>query len=457
MWPGFICGEHHKVMAESFQAMAEGKKKRLTLSLAPRAGKSELTCVFFPAWFLGKYPDKKIIQVSHKAELAVGFGRKVRNLFSDPVFREVFPGVSLRQDSKAAGRWDTNKGGSYYATGVGAGLAGFGADVAIADDLHADTDAVQAMYDPEVFNRVYEWWTSVLRQRLQPGARMALIGTRWGERDIIGRLLDDQKNRNGDKWEVINFPAIREDGSSYWPEFWPIEELMATKAAITAEGGLYKWNAQYMQRPTDPTGSLIKPEWWNIWNRPAPKCEFLIQSWDTAGRTTQRSNYSVCTTWGVFYKEDSDRPQVIMLDCWRDKVEFPELKKKALDLYKHWAPDACIVERRSAGEALVAEMRRAGIFLTDYTPTRHDGDKVVRVNAITDIFASGVVHIMNRDWTSTVLDEAGAFPMGANDDIVDTICMALVRFRQGHFLRLESDEDDGKEFNPGLYEKADYY
>ncbi|CAB4122672.1 Archaeophage PsiM2, terminase large subunit [uncultured Caudovirales phage] len=455
IWPAFICGPHHRIMAEEFQKIADGKNGRLALSLPPRSGKSMLTSVFFPLWYLGKYPDKKLLQTSHKGELAVGFGRQVRDYFDDPKYKEVFPEAGLKADNKASGRWATNQGGSYYAVGVGAGLAGFGADLCLIDDPHNEQEAIAGVYDPEVYNKVYEWYLTGPRQRLQPGARVAIISTRWSKIDLIGRVLADSKERGGDKFKEINIAALlNDDTESYWPEYWPLEELLATKRAIVATGSLWRWNAQYMQSPVSEEGSLIKGQWWNFWDKAPPKCEFIIQAWDTASRTTQRSNYSVCTTWGIFYNEEKGCANIILLDCWRDKVEFPELKRQALSLYREWEPDSCVIEQKSAGEALITEFRRMGLYVEDYTPTRGDGDKVARVNAITDIFASGVVYTLNRDWTPMVLEEAQAFPMGANDDIVDTIAMALSRFRRGNFLKLDSDEPD---FDADFNKKADYY
>lgn len=458
MWPAFVEGPHHVEMARQFQNIANGTEKRITVSMPPRSGKSMLTSVFFPAWFLGKFPHKKILQVSHKADLAVGFGRQVRDLFDDPKFQAIFPGVALKTDNKAAGRWQTNKGGTYYAAGVGAGLAGFGGDLVLVDDPHSDQEAPMAAYDKEIFNRVYNWYAVGPRQRLQPGAAIAIIQTRWGERDLIGRLLDDQKTKGADKWRNIIFPAIiQKDGkdASYWPNFWTVEELLDTKAAITASGSAWMWSAQYMQEPTAAEGAIIKPGWWKTWEREAPpRCQFLIQCWDTANRATQRSDYSVCTTWGIFTPDDSPHPNIILLDCFQDKLEFPELKRKALEFYRDWRPDSCVIEGKNSGDSLIFELRRMGLHVEDFTPTRGDGDKIARINAITDIFASGCVWIMDKKWTSTVLDQCVAFPMGAHDDIVDTVGMALSRFRRGNFLKLDSDEED-EDIN--YQEKADYY
>ena len=328
------------------------------------------------------------------------------------------------------------------------------------DDPHSDQEAPLAAFDPEIFNRVYEWFNAGPRQRLQPGGRIILTATRWGLRDLIGRLKDDEKQRGADKWKKIEFPAIYQDKDgkdrSYWPEFWPLEELQATKAAIIAGGSAWKWNAQYLQNPTSEEGALIKKAWWNVWKHDfEPDCEFKIQVWDTANKATQRSNYSVCTTWGVFYPQDADSAHIILLDMFMDKLEFPDLKTKALQLYRKHEPDSLVIEGKNAGDSLIFELRKMGLYVENFTPTRGDGDKVARVNAITDIFASGVVWIMDREWRATVEDQAVAFPNGTDDDIVDTISMALARFRRGNFIRLASDEED--EYEPNYLEKADYY
>ena len=158
MWAAFIHGKHHEIMAEAFERVARGDLKRLIINMPPRHTKSEFASYLLPAWFLGKYPDKKIIQTAHTAELAVGFGRKVRNLVNSVDFKEMFPDVSLQADSKAAGRWNTNKGGEYFAIGVGGAVTGKGADLLVIDDPHSEQEGASA--DINVFNRTYEWYTS---------------------------------------------------------------------------------------------------------------------------------------------------------------------------------------------------------------------------------------------------------------------------------------------------------
>jgi predicted phage terminase large subunit-like protein len=734
MWPGFIHGRHHAIMAKKFEEIAEGKLKRLIINMPPRHTKSEFASYLLPAWYLGNNPEKKVIQTSNTAELAVGFGRKVRNLVDSDHYAKIFPGVGLRVDSKAAGRWATSHGGDYFAIGVGGTVTGKGADLLIIDDPHSEQEARLAQGDPTVFDSVYEWYTSGPRQRLQPGGAIVVVmcmtgdtpvlmhdgaekllrdirpgdvvatfdkgrlsvskinnwqssgvdsiykirtqsgkilranerhpflvmnegvlewtrlnqlqvgdllvslkdatdrqgqkqnpasadhvgqktvttaktqmrrivhwgvtasgkvlnavskvatnklvvaafvkittenntcqnhlqkktenagsstvtalllsstkqwlksatafamcaanrqqitipahigmgssastiatkrakfedcfamiatsqldterrqaflselhrisdftadpitaitydgeeevfdvevdrtenfiangvvshNTRWSDKDLTGRVLKSDAT----EWEVIEFPAILPSGNSLWPEFWPVNELLALKEELPA----YKWNAQYQQKPTGEEGALVKRDWWRVWEADrAPPCEFIIQSWDTAYTKNQRSDYSACTTWGVFHKdEDENDVNIILLDAWKGKVEFPELKVKAKEMYDDWEPDACIIEAKAAGAPLIFELRRMGVMVQDFTPTRGN-DKFVRLNSVTDLFSSGKVWAPDKRWAEDVIEEFARFPNAEHDDLVDSGVQALIRFRQGGFLRLGSDEED---------------
>jgi len=734
MWPGFIHGRHHAVMAKKFEAIAQGKLKRLIINMPPRHTKSEFASYLLPAWFLGMFPGKKIIQSSNTAELAVGFGRKVRNLVDGEAYAKIFPNVALRHDSKAAGRWGTNFNGEYFAIGVGGALTGKGADLLMIDDPHSEQEAALASNDPSIYDKVYEWFTSGPRQRLQPGGAIVIVMTRWGKRDLTGQVLKAEMQRGGEpgdvvatfdngrlatskvlnhqssgvdsiyqiqtqsgkilrankrhpflvmnegvlewtrlkhlqagdllvslkgaidrqdqkpnpasadhvgqktattartqmhriahwavtasgkvlsavsngaadllravacvptitgknsslknhqkkpentesnigtgsllssmrqwsksatafvtyavnrqlakipapigmgscastiatkpeeyegcfamiatslldmgrrqaflselhrisdftadqiveitydgkeevfdvevdrtenfiangvvshntrwsdkdltgrvlksetsEWEVIEFPAILPSGNSLWPEFWPVNELLALKEELPA----YKWNAQYQQKPTGEEGALVKRDWWRLWEGDrAPACEFIIQSWDTAYTKNQRSDYSACTTWGVFHKdEDENDVNIILLDAWKGKVEFPELNTKAKEMYDDWEPDACIIEAKAAGAPLIFELRRMGVMVQDFTPTRGN-DKFVRLNSVTDLFSSGKVWAPDKRWAEDVIEEFARFPNAEHDDLVDSGVQALMRFRQGGFLRLGTDEED---------------
>jgi predicted phage terminase large subunit-like protein len=737
MWPGFVAGRHHALVAKKFEGIADGTIKRLIINMAPRHTKSEFASYLLPSWFLGRFPHKKVIQTSNTADLAVGFGRKVRNLVGSEQYSTVFPDVSLRQDSKAAGRWATNKEGEYFAIGVGGTVTGKGADLLIIDDPHSEQEAAMAAGNPEIYDKVYEWYTSGPRQRLQPGGAIVIVmcmtgdtdvlmadktqkklrdirpgdevatyevgyittskinnwqssgvdsiysiqtqsgiilrankehpflvewqgerkwvrlknlipgmllvatkdaighqdhrqsqdsvqlakqekaitektqkhllnqleamacglvsnvnagaqflqkdsapfatasntsprqelrnkpeqaalniatdlqknstsrwfktaitfamsavsllqkktrvrtgtenfasttattqaksedysatiatlpsdteslqrfyerplstynvildpiisinaageeevfdievdrtanfiangvvshNTRWGQSDLTGRVVKDaMKREKGEDWEVIELPAILPSGNPLWPEFWSLEELEALKEELPAS----KWNAQYQQSPTGEEGAIVKREWWKRWkaDRPPP-CEFIIQSWDTAFTKGERNDYSACTTWGVFYMDENPNDvNVILLDAFKKRMEFPELKQMAHRMYLEWEPDAFIVEAKASGLPLIMELRQMGIPVSEFTPSRGN-DKFVRLNAVTDLFNSGKVWAPDTRQADEVIEERAVFPNGSHDDYVDSTTQALIRFRQGGFLRLDTDDRD---------------
>ena len=453
VWPSFIEGAHHDEMAAAFERVARGECKRLIINMPPRHTKSEFASYLLPAWFLGKFPQKKVIQTSHTAELAVGFGRKVRNLVDSDVYKNVFPGVGLQADSKAAGRWATNAGGDYFAIGIGGAVTGKGADILIIDDPHSEQEAALAETNPEVYDKTYEWYTSGPRQRLQPGGSIIIVMTRWSKRDLTGRVIKAAAQRSGEEWEVIDFPAILPSGAPLWPEFWKLEELQALKNELPNG----KWMAQYMQQPTSEVSAIVKREWWQIWEHEnPPMCEFTIQSWDTAFLKTERSDYCACTTWGVFYQENNVGvmvPHIILLNSFKERMEFPELKQAALEHYKEWEPDSLIVEAKASGAPLVFELRAMGIPVQEYTPSK-GSDKIARLNSVADIFASGRVWVPATSWAEELVEEVASFPSGEHDDLVDSMTQALLRFRRGGFITLDSDEQDEA---PEFRRKKAYY
>jgi predicted phage terminase large subunit-like protein len=441
MWPTFISGRHHAIMASAFERVANGECKRLIINMPPRHTKSEFASYLLPAWFLGKYPNKKVIQTSHTAELAVGFGRKVRNLVDQEAYKQIFPELSLQSDSKAAGRWNTSKGGDYFAIGVGGAVTGKGADLLIIDDPHSEQEAALAEMNPEVYDKTYEWYTSGPRQRLQPGGAIVVVMTRWSLRDLTARVLKSSAQRGGDEWEVIEFPALMPSGSPLWPEFWSKEELSSLKEELPNG----KWMAQYQQQPTSESSAIVKREWWQEWEEDEPPpVNFILQSWDTAFEKTNRSDYSACTTWGVFYKTGPDGTQqanIILLNAYRERMEFPTLKQTAVEQYNGWEPDALIVEKKASGSPLIYELRAMGIPVQEYTPTKGN-DKISRLNAVSDLFASGMVWAPSTRWAEEVIDEVASFPAGEHDDYVDSVSLAMMRFRKGGFIRLPSDEEE---------------
>jgi len=439
VWPSFISGRHHKRMADAFERVADGTCKRLIINMPPRHTKSEFASYLLPAWFLGKFPGKKVIQCSNTGELAVGFGRKVRNLVDSEVYHDIFPELTLQADSKAAGRWNTSKGGDYFAIGVGGTVTGKGADVLIIDDPHSEQEAAMAASNPEIYDKVYEWYTSGPRQRLQPGGAIVIVMTRWASRDLTGQVLKSAAQRSGEEWEVIEFPAILPSGSSLWPEFWALDELQALREELPNS----KWQAQYQQNPIGNESAIIKRDWWKWWEKDdPPHCDYILQTWDTAFEKTQRADYSAGTTWGVFnLHEDHGAPNIILLNTYKKRVEYPDLKKDVLREYNEYEPDGVLIEKKASGAPLIYELRAMGIPVQEFTPGKGQ-DKIARLNAVSDIIASGKVWIPRTRWAEELVDEVASFPSGEHDDLVDATTLALMRFRQGGFLRLPSDEPD---------------
>ena len=447
MWPAFIEGQHHKIMAEAFDRVISGDLKRVIFNMPPRHSKSEFASHYLPAYYLGHHPDRKIIQATHTADLSVKFGRNVRDMVGSEEFRKVFPKVKLRKGLEGAGEWNTSERGEYFAIGVGGKVAGRGADLFIIDDPVSEQEALSAAHDPAIFMKVWDWYLSGPRQRLQPGGAIVIVMTRWGQLDLTGLVVKQAKALGTlDEWEIVEFPAIFPDGSYLWPEFWSPKEYEAFKAELTRA----MWLGQYQQHPTAEEGAIIKRQWWKKWpeGKQPPKCSFIIQSWDTAHTAKARSDYSACTTWGVFEAEDPETGEVanniILLNAFRKQMEYPQLKDEAWQSYLDWTPDCLLIEAKAAGLPLTQELRRRGIPVMDVSPSRGrhaaPNDKVARANAVADIFRSGYVWYPDRKWAEEVVEECAEFPNGQHDDYLDCTTQALQRVRNGGMIRLNTDK-----------------
>jgi len=437
VWPAAILGKHHEEMAQAFDRIANGTLKRLIINMPPRHTKSEFASYLLPAYIMGRKPSTKIIEATHTGELAVRFGRKVRDLMSMESYKEVFSDVELKQDSKAAGRWDTDHGGEYFAVGVGGAMTGRGADLLIIDDPHSEQDAASDL----ALENCWDWYTSGPRSRLQPGGAIVVVMTRWGTKDLTARLLKAQASHNADKWEVIEFPAILPSGKPLWPGFWSLDELNGVKASLSVQ----KWNAMYQQQPTNDEGAILKREWWRVWpHDDPPPVDYIIQSYDTAYSKKETADFSAITTWGVFYPDADSGPNIILLAMTKGRWDFPELKRIAKEHYDEWKPDNVLIEAKATGITLQQELRRMGIPVTMYSPggRRSGQDKVSRANSVAPILESGMVWAPDTDWADELVEECAAFPNGDNDDLVDTTTQALMRFRAGNFLSLETDQVD---------------
>jgi len=431
MWPEFIEGRHHQEIAKKFNDIANGKIKRLIINMPPRHTKSEFASFLLPSWMVGRKPDLKIIQTTHTTELAIRFGRKAKTLMDSPEYKKVFD-TRLREDSQAAGKWETEQGGEYYAAGVGSAITGRGADLLIIDDPHSEQDAM----NPEALERAYEWYTSGPRQRLQPGGAIVMVMTRWSKKDLTGALINSQKNLKADQWEMIEFPAIMPSGKPIWPEYWKKEELESVKASLS----LGKWNAQWMQDPTSEEGSILKREWWKNWDKSyVPPLKHVIQSYDTAYSKKETADFSAITTWGIFYPNEDSAANLILLDSYKERVEFPELRKAALRQYRYWNPDTVIIEAKASGLPLTYELRKIGIPVINFTPSKGQ-DKHSRVNAVSPLFESGIIWApTDEEFAQEVIEECASFPYGDHDDLVDSTTQAIMRFRQGGFVQHPRD------------------
>ena len=435
VWPDFIQGHHHKVYAEKLNRVANGELKRLIINMPPRHTKSEFASHLFPAFFMGRNPKAKLIQTTHTGELSIRFGRKTKNLLESDEYAKVFPNVTLAADSKAAGRWESNHGGEYFAAGVGGAITGRGADLLVIDDPHSEQDALS----PSVLDGHYEWYTSGPRQRLQPGGAIVLVMTRWSIKDLTGRLLDAQgKDPMSDQWEIVEFPAVIKD-KPMWGNFWDMDGLMKVKASIPVS----KWNAQWMQNPVAEEGALIKREWWKKWDKEKiPALQYIIQSYDTAFSKKETADYSAITTWGVFTPSDDSKPCIILLDAKKGRWNFPEMKDMAKKEYKYWEPEMVLIEAKASGLPLTHELQKAGVPVINFTPSKGN-DKHSRVNSVAPLFEAGAVWApSDRRWAEEVIEECAAFPFGDHDDYVDSMTQALMRYRQGYYVELKEDFKD---------------
>ena len=434
VWPEFIEGSHHRIVNKKFNDLAQGKIKRLIINMPPRHTKSEFASYLLPAWMIGNQPNLKIIQATHTADLAIDFGRKTKNLVDEERYQELFK-TRLQEDSQAAGKWKTEQGGEYFAAGVGGAITGRGADLLIIDDPHKEQD-IRA--DGKAFDKAINWYTAGPRQRLQPGGSIVIVMTRWSTKDITGQLLKAQTEEGSDQWEIVELPAIMPNGKPVWPEYWKEEELLKTKASIPVSN----WLAQYMQQPTAEEGAILKRDWWRDWEKKyPPKLNYIVMSLDTAFTKSTTADFSAITMWGVFTTQDRGE-DIILLNAFKGRYEFPELRRVALEEYRDWKPDMVIVEAKASGLPLTHELRQMDIPVINFTPSKGN-DKHTRVNSVAPLFESGKVWApMHEHFAQEVVEECASFPFGDHDDYVDSTTQAIMRIRQGGLVRHPEDYKD---------------
>ena len=452
----FKMGNHIRLLCRKLQGVVDGDIKRLMVFLPPRSSKSLICSKLFPAWYIGNLANHEIMSVSHSDQLASDFGRTVRDIVNTEKFQRIFKGVALRSDVKAAGKWKTNKNGSYYAAGVRSQVAGRGANIALLDDVMSEEDS----FSQTGRKYIKEWYPAGLRTRLMPNGSIIIINTRYHYDDLCGWLLKQEKTaeQNTYPWEVISIPAwLNEEaaelldlpvGGSYFPEWKSDEILRIDEQEIRASNGARYWNSLYMQDPSPDDGGIIKKkyiQWWEY--EEPPECQFIIQTYDTAFSTSRTADFSVIQTWGIFHDYDEDyghSSHLILLGNTRGRYEYPELRRIAQDLYREFRPDVCIIERKASGQSLIQDMRRAGLPVLDYLP---DKDKVARVYASTPMMEAGRVWLpKNKIWADDLFSECMSFPNGSHDDQVDCMTMAVHYMKDSWNLTHPEDpswEDDG--------------
>ncbi len=459
-------GRHIEVISEKLKQLESGEIKRLMVFLPPRSSKSVICSKLFPAWYIGRNPEHEILTVSHSDQLSSDFGRSVRDVVDSEEFQDIFKGVKLRTDVRAAGKWKTNQGGSYYAAGVKSQIAGRGAHIAILDDVMSEEDS----YSEAGRRYVKEWYPAGLRTRIMPNGSILIINTRYHYDDLCGWLLKQQDEYAIAPWEVIKIPAWLDEasaellqlpvGSSYFPEWKPSEVLEVDEQEIRASNGARYWNALYMQDPTPDEGGLIKKDWIQWWEYDEPPtCEFIIQTYDTAFSTKTTADFSVIQTWGIFsqYEEDASgyetfQSHLILLGNIKGRFEYPELRRITQQLYHEYRPDVCMVEKKASGQSLIQDMRRAGLPVLEYLPDR---DKVARVHAASPMIESGRVWIpKNKKWSDDLLQEMLRFPNAAHDDQVDAMTMAIHYMKESWHL---SHPEDPEWDDPPMKKKVAYW
>ena len=429
---------HIKSFCAELESVEQTARARLASSMPPRHSKS-WTLRAYVAWCIGRHPKWQIIYATSSDSLAMDAGREIRDMVASEEFRAIFPGVELRVDSQAASRFHTNHGGIFLAVGLGTRIQGRGVNLGIIDDpigdpRDADSEAKKAS--------LWQWYSPGFYSRLMPDGRVVVNHTRWREDDLIGRVLKEHAHQN---WRVVNYPAILPNGEALWPEFWPLEVLLDIKETSSTRD----WEAVYQGRPTADEGGILKRHWWQRWSRSEPPpIEHVVLSLDTAFSEKDSADYSAATVWGYFRSKDTEddtkSPKVydniILLDAWQGRVDFPDLRAQCKALIKKHEPDTVLIEKKASGQSLIQELRRQGIPVVAYTPDR---DKVARAYSVQSIFESDCVWApAGKSFADMVIDQCAAFPTGAHDDLVDCTVQALIRFRQSGRLSLDTDPFD---------------
>lgn len=392
---------HHKKIIKALKRVESGECKRLLISAPPRHSKSILVNEFFPAWAMGKKPERQIICATYGQSLSLEFGRRVKSQMTSSEYRQIFPECQVMHDSKAAERISTTARGVYHATSIGGAVTGKGADIFIIDDPVKDRQEAESEVIRE---NIWNWYLSVARTRLQPNGAIIIIQTRWHEMDLTGRILLEDAGK--DRWEHIHLKAISDDGKALWPEWMPIETLQEIKEDIKS----YEWNALYQGEPAPLEGNHLKVKHLRYYER-CPHIPRLIQVIDSAIKEGKENDYTVILTLGVFENK------IFCVDLWRDKVAYPKLKQMVREKYQQFYPTKIVIEDKASGQQLIQE-------LSEELPIKSVpgiDDPIQRIGILSDYVELGRIYLPKDEaYTEDIKAEFRAYPNGAHDDIVMT-------------------------------------
>jgi predicted phage terminase large subunit-like protein len=407
----YIQAAHLRLLTDKLELVETGHITRLMVFMPPRHGKSETCSIRFPAWYLGRNPQHQIIGCSYAENLAYTFSYAVRETIASPRYQKLWP---LKLDTSGAVRWQLadkdNLRASYIAAGVGGGITGEGADCLIVDDPVKNAEEAESQ---TYRDKVWAWYQTTARTRLQPNGKIIVIQTRWHQDDLSGRLMQlAATDPTADQWDVLNLPALK-DGEALWPERYPTDVLLNIRSSI----GSRSFEALYQGNPTAAEGQIFKREWWQYY-RARPEFKRIIHSWDTAYKAKGPNDYSVLTVWGV------TATGYYLLECLRERVEMPELKRMALAAYGRDKPSAVYIEDAASGQSLIQELKRETNL--PIIPVKVGTDKVTRAYAVTPLIESGRVYLPEyAPWLHDYVEELSAFPNAEHDDAVDSTTQAL--------------------------------
>lgn len=510
--PWFQVEKVHCLMADYIERLAGRQIDRLMFSMAPRGSKSSLSSIALPSWWMGKFPSDKIMSVGYKTDLSRRFSRQTMGIIRSQQYGAIFPGVQLTKDAHAVGYWNIEEvtnayqnilRGEYQASGVTAGIAGSGFNLGICDDLLSEQDKDSKLAK----DRVWEWWGPGFYTRRQPEHNaIFLINTRWALDDISGRLIELGRS-GGDKWEIVNVPAILdgdaarkihtvaeayglgeglppvEEGGSFAPGRIPLKELERSKANMRDRD----WKALYMGNPEEEEGNILKRKWWRLWpKKEPPECIEVFQTYDTAFEEHEKADYSAMTTWGIFeYKDRVDGRStfhLILLGHWKKRIESPDLGK-VVEAFCHgtkhikneqrltevlnlcnatkagkiagFHPNRILIENAASGRGLIKEMRRRknpSVPVWPWTPPIGDRGKQMgkyaRAQLGAIVMEQGAIWYMDREWAAEVIDECAKTAFDGSDesdDLGDTVVMALLFVRQTYRVEIETDINEDEE------------